>query len=470
MSFDEAIVNGNPEQSLSTGIASPALSPRGRSLVAAIDAVHGPLISAPAPAATPPAREGEEPGCDGRQCSADHRPHLPFRDDRSGAWRGASVERSGVVARIQQIVGCGIRAPPSKRWANVPPRLVSFLAADPRLYSPTVTRPARARIHGLAHRSLGCRQDDGLAPRRRGADRRGAHVEVLDGDVVRDAPLEGPRLLEGGPGHEHRANRLGRVAIRPRRDSGRRGGDLPVRRGPPARAGDDRGVRARSSRCTCAPRSTSASGVIPKGLYARARAGELPDFTGVSAPYEEPVAPELVLDTELDEPEASGRPRRSRCSRPAASCGDRSAALRPRRPPVGNDAAAGDARPELGARRFRTSRTSSRSSPTVTPEGRPGLRSSTTSGACPTLVEWGLPAEAVAERLRPGMTPGEAIGAIFAAYADAARQATLGRQDAAVHAVPAAPRAHCFPTHASSTSSATAVMRRSRSSPSPAGS
>jgi hypothetical protein len=34
-----------------------------------------------------------------------------------------------------------------------------------------------------------------------------------------------------------------------------------------------------------------------------------------------------------------------------------------------------------------------------------------------TLREWGLPASAVGERLRPGMTPGEAIGAIFAAYA-----------------------------------------------------
>ena len=33
----------------------------------------------------------------------------------------------------------------------------------------------------------------------------------------------------------------------------------------------------------------------PKGLYARARAGEIPDFTGVSAPYEPPPAPELVL-------------------------------------------------------------------------------------------------------------------------------------------------------------------------------
>ena len=35
----------------------------------------------------------------------------------------------------------------------------------------------------------------------------------------------------------------------------------------------------------------------PKGLYARARRGEIPDFTGVSAPYEEPADPELALDT-----------------------------------------------------------------------------------------------------------------------------------------------------------------------------
>jgi adenylyl-sulfate kinase len=35
----------------------------------------------------------------------------------------------------------------------------------------------------------------------------------------------------------------------------------------------------------------------PKGLYAAAFAGEIDDFTGVSAPYEEPVEPELRLDT-----------------------------------------------------------------------------------------------------------------------------------------------------------------------------
>jgi adenylylsulfate kinase len=34
-----------------------------------------------------------------------------------------------------------------------------------------------------------------------------------------------------------------------------------------------------------------------KGLYAKARAGEIPEFTGISAPYEEPEKPELVIDT-----------------------------------------------------------------------------------------------------------------------------------------------------------------------------
>ena len=36
----------------------------------------------------------------------------------------------------------------------------------------------------------------------------------------------------------------------------------------------------------------------PKGLYKRARAGEIPEFTGVSAPYEAPEAPELRLDSQ----------------------------------------------------------------------------------------------------------------------------------------------------------------------------
>ncbi len=35
----------------------------------------------------------------------------------------------------------------------------------------------------------------------------------------------------------------------------------------------------------------------PKGLYKKARAGEIPNFTGIDAPYEEPEAPEIVIDT-----------------------------------------------------------------------------------------------------------------------------------------------------------------------------
>lgn len=36
----------------------------------------------------------------------------------------------------------------------------------------------------------------------------------------------------------------------------------------------------------------------PKGLYKKARAGEIKNFTGIDDPYEEPENPELVLDTE----------------------------------------------------------------------------------------------------------------------------------------------------------------------------
>ena len=42
-----------------------------------------------------------------------------------------------------------------------------------------------------------------------------------------------------------------------------------------------------------------------KGLYARARAGEIPEFTGVSDPYEEPESPELRLETLQLAPEES---------------------------------------------------------------------------------------------------------------------------------------------------------------------
>ncbi|MBE7212354.1 MAG: adenylyl-sulfate kinase, partial [Gluconacetobacter diazotrophicus] len=41
----------------------------------------------------------------------------------------------------------------------------------------------------------------------------------------------------------------------------------------------------------------------PKGLYAKARRGELPNFTGIDSPYEPPEHPELRLDTAAMRPD-----------------------------------------------------------------------------------------------------------------------------------------------------------------------
>lgn len=41
----------------------------------------------------------------------------------------------------------------------------------------------------------------------------------------------------------------------------------------------------------------------PKGLYAKARAGEIKGFTGIDDPYEEPLAPELVLNPDMGDPD-----------------------------------------------------------------------------------------------------------------------------------------------------------------------
>jgi bifunctional enzyme CysN/CysC len=43
----------------------------------------------------------------------------------------------------------------------------------------------------------------------------------------------------------------------------------------------------------------------PKGLYKKARAGEIADFTGISAPYEAPERPDIVIDTRSDDVAAS---------------------------------------------------------------------------------------------------------------------------------------------------------------------
>jgi adenylylsulfate kinase len=44
-----------------------------------------------------------------------------------------------------------------------------------------------------------------------------------------------------------------------------------------------------------------------KGLYKKARAGEIKEFTGISAPYEAPLEPELAIDTSAQSVDASAR-------------------------------------------------------------------------------------------------------------------------------------------------------------------
>ncbi len=55
-------------------------------------------------------------------------------------------------------------------------------------------------------------------------------------------------------------------------------------------SGDFIEIYCRASLDTCEERD-------PKGLYKKARAGEIPEFTGISSPYEEPEKPELVVET-----------------------------------------------------------------------------------------------------------------------------------------------------------------------------
>ena len=53
----------------------------------------------------------------------------------------------------------------------------------------------------------------------------------------------------------------------------------------------------------------------PKGLYAKARAGELANFTGIDSPYEIPAAPEVRIDTTKVTPEEAAGPRHRRPDR-----------------------------------------------------------------------------------------------------------------------------------------------------------
>jgi adenylyl-sulfate kinase len=136
-------------------------------------------------------------------------------------------------------------------------------------------------------------------------EERGAIVDYLDGDVVRQHLSRG--LGFSKEDRDTNIERIGWVASR----IARAGGTVIVSAISPyaetrAKArgmAEDAGagfveIHVATSVEECARRDV-------KGLYAKAFAGELPEFTGVSDPYEAPESPELRVDTEGRSPEDS---------------------------------------------------------------------------------------------------------------------------------------------------------------------
>src|SRR5947208_10520502 len=131
-------------------------------------------------------------------------------------------------------------------------------------------------------------------------------VEYLDGDSVRTHLSQG--LGSSKEGRDTNIERIGWVASR----LTRHGAAVLVSAISPyeetrqkARAlVEEHGffveVHVDASVDACAERDV-------KGLYAKAFAGEIQEFTGVSDPYEAPADPELRLDTEEHEPAESAR-------------------------------------------------------------------------------------------------------------------------------------------------------------------
>jgi adenylylsulfate kinase len=134
--------------------------------------------------------------------------------------------------------------------------------------------------------------------------RRSSKIEVLDGDIVRQ------NLSKGlGFSKEDRDTNIRRVAFV---------ADLLSRNGVPvitAAISPYRSIRdearekmdgrfievyAKAPLEVCEERDV-------KGLYAKARSGEIKEFTGDSDPYEAPENPELLIETDKQSPEESAQ-------------------------------------------------------------------------------------------------------------------------------------------------------------------
>lgn len=134
--------------------------------------------------------------------------------------------------------------------------------------------------------------------------RRGRSVEVLDGDVVRTHLSRG--LGFSREDRDTNVERIGWVASRLTRQGAAvvvaaispYEGTRASARGMVEEHGIFVEVWVKAGVEECARRDV-------KGLYAKALAGEIEQFTGVSDPYEAPSRPEIVADTEVEDPAQS---------------------------------------------------------------------------------------------------------------------------------------------------------------------
>jgi len=131
----------------------------------------------------------------------------------------------------------------------------------------------------------------------------GYPVEVLDGDEIRKGLSR-----DLGLSREHREEHARRVSFVAKLLA--RNGVVPIvslispyrvsRQSARETIGPDRFVEVyvKASLAECERRD-------PKGLYAKARRGEITNMTGIQDPYEEPLSPEITVNTEGALPEAS---------------------------------------------------------------------------------------------------------------------------------------------------------------------
>jgi adenylylsulfate kinase len=139
-----------------------------------------------------------------------------------------------------------------------------------------------------------------LAGELRGQGRR---VEVLDGDVIRENLSKGLGFSKAD--RDTNIRRIGFVAELLTRN----GVVVVVAAISPYRAVRDevrRGVGRFLEVYVRCPLDELVRRDV-KGLYRRALAGEIPQFTGVSDPYEEPAAPEVLVDTAVETVDESVR-------------------------------------------------------------------------------------------------------------------------------------------------------------------